>query len=35
MKDENKTKDELIKELKVLRQRVIELKESEIEHKQA
>ena len=35
MKDENKTKDELIKELKVLRQRVIELKESEIECKQA
>ena len=33
MKDENKTKDELIKELKVLRQRVIELKESEIERK--
>jgi len=35
MKDENKTKDELIKELKGLRQRVIELKESEIECKQA
>lgn len=35
MKDENKTKDQLISELVELRQRTIELKASETERKRA
>ncbi|MDH5203376.1 MAG: hypothetical protein OEW69_08975, partial [Nitrospirota bacterium] len=35
MKDKNKTKPQLIKELETLRKQMVELKEAEIKHTQA